>query len=393
MKVIVLATILTIINAMTYEMVLRSTGSRRARVMKNKTDQNNPSMQKSGYGHASRKQLIRFRDYYNDLYLGNVTVGTPGQNMSLLVDTGSANLWMFDITCRSFGCIGAPDSGFRRHRFNTRTSSTFSKQWKQIALSHGVGSCSGWVGKDVVSFAGATIKNQEFIHVTEADKAFFNIPIDGILGLGWPTITVGKVTSPLQNILSNLDAPLFTVWMDKKDLTKVGNAGLITFGAIDTSNCQSEINYVPLSKEGYWQFPIEGFSIGSFSQNKSEQVVSDTGSSWIGAPTKAIEVIVNQTGALYDSLNKFYTVDCSTTKTQPNLVLTINSVKYNIPPEEYVLDIGVGEGQCVLAFYEILSESLAMDWILGEAWIRTYCNIHDFGQKRIGFAKAFHKKT
>ncbi|KAE9417838.1 hypothetical protein Angca_010219, partial [Angiostrongylus cantonensis] len=312
------------------------------------------------------------------------------QNMSLLIDTGSANLWMFDITCRSFGCTGAPDSGFRRHRFNTRTSSTFSKQWKQIALSHGVGSCSGWVGKDVVSFAGATIKNQEFIHVTEADKAFFNIPIDGILGLGWPTITVGKVTSPLQNILLNLDAPLFTVWMDKKvrSARKFGNAGLITFGAIDTSNCQSEINYVPLSKEAYWQFPIEGFSIGSFSQNKSEQVVSDTGTSWIGAPTEIIEAVVNQTGANYDSMNKFYTISCSTMKTQPDLSFTINFVKYSIPSKEYVLDIGIGDGQCVLAFFEIPSGSMTMDWILGEAWIRTYCNIYDFGQNRIGFAKA-----
>ncbi|KAE9417839.1 hypothetical protein Angca_010237, partial [Angiostrongylus cantonensis] len=352
-------------------------------------NQNYPSMQETAHEQAApRKQLVRFRDYYDDLYLGNVTIGTPGQNMSLLIDNGSANLWIFDTTCRSFGCIGAPGSGFTRRRFNTRKSSTFTRQWKQIALSYAAGSCSGPVGKDVVSFAGATIENQEFINVTEADGAFFFMPIDGILGLGWPAITVGEVTPPLQNILSSLDAPLFTAWMDKKvrPIRKFGNAGLITFGAIDAINCESEINYVPLSKEAHWQFLIEGFSTGSFSQSKNAQAISSFGTSWIGAPTEIIEAVANQTGAHYDSLNKFYTVGCSTMKTQPDLVLTINSVKYNIPPEEYVLDIGVGNGQCALAFFEIPSGSWPMDWILGEAWTRTYCNIHDFGQKRIGFA-------
>ncbi|VDM52366.1 unnamed protein product [Angiostrongylus costaricensis] len=77
----------------------------------------------------------------------------------------------------------------------------------------------------------------------------------------------------------------------------------------------------------------------------NQQAVSSTGTSWIGAPTEIIEAVANQTRAYYDSLNKFYTVDCSTMKSQPDLMFTINNVKYNIPPEEYVLDIGVGDGQ------------------------------------------------
>ncbi|VDM63354.1 unnamed protein product [Angiostrongylus costaricensis] len=338
-----------------------------------------------------------------------------GQVMSLVMDTGSANLCVFDTTCRSISCIGVPGSGFTRRRFNTKSSSTFTRQRNYVGLRYGAGSFSGPIGRDVVSFAGnnldilhhlneikcmniiilelsATIENQSFVSVTEAGGAFFYMPIDGILGLARPAITVGGVTSPIQNILSSLDASLFTVWLDKKHSTTVNTAGLITFGAIDAINCQSQISYVPLSDEKHWQFAIEGFSIGSFSQTKREQVVSDTGTSWIGAPTEIVEAVVNQTGALYDSLNKFYTISCSTMKTQPDLSFTINCVKYNIPPEEYVLDIGIGGGQCVLAFFMIPSGTMTMDWILGEAWIRTYCNIYDFGQNRIGFAKAIHSE-
>ncbi|KAJ1374062.1 Inositol hexakisphosphate and diphosphoinositol-pentakisphosphate kinase [Parelaphostrongylus tenuis] len=92
-------------------------------------------------------------------------------------------------------------------------------------------------------------------------------------------------------------------------------------------------------------------------------------------------------------MNKFYTVNCSTTRSEPDLVFVINGIKYSVPPEEYVLDIGVGGGQCSLPSSRLPSGQMKMDWILGEAWTRTYCNIYDFGHKRIGFAKAIRSKS
>ncbi|KAJ1360894.1 Inositol hexakisphosphate and diphosphoinositol-pentakisphosphate kinase [Parelaphostrongylus tenuis] len=147
-----------------------------------------------------------------------------------------------------------------------------------------------FVGNVTIGTPGVAIGKKDFIYVTEADDSLFFMPFDGILGLGRSTITVGGVTSPLKSILPRLDAPVFTIWMNK-------------------------------------------------------QMVSDTGSSWIGAPTEIIEAVVNQTGALYDSVNRFYTVNCSTIMTQPDLVFTINGVKYNLPPNEYILDIDVGGDQ------------------------------------------------
>ncbi|CAJ0588963.1 unnamed protein product [Cylicocyclus nassatus] len=118
-------------------------------------------------------------------------------------------------------------------------------------------------------------------------------------------------------------------------------------------------NYVPLSAETYWQFPIAGFSIGSFSETKKERVISDTGTSWIGAPASVVSGVVKQTGAKYDFANELYTVPCSTQKTQPDLVFTISGVKYNIPSVEYVLDFGLGNGKCALTFFGMNSADLA----------------------------------
>lgn len=34
--------------------------------------------------------------------------------------------------------------------------------------------------------------------------------------------------------------------------------GLITYGAVDTQNCDALVDYVPLTKEAAWQFEWDG---------------------------------------------------------------------------------------------------------------------------------------
>ncbi|KAJ1357695.1 Inositol hexakisphosphate and diphosphoinositol-pentakisphosphate kinase [Parelaphostrongylus tenuis] len=172
-----------------------------------------------------------------------------------------------------------------------------------------------------------------------------------------------------------------------------GIAGLITYGALDTTNCDQNVKYVPLTSQTYWQFSIEGFSVGGFSEKKAEDVISDTGNSFIRAPLYIVKEIANQTGARFSQRFGIFIVECSTTVAQPDLEFSINGVKYHVPSKEYVMDFGLGSGMCGLAIFPSDSGGFGPSWILGDPWIRTYCNIHDFGQKRIGFAKAKHSKS
>ena len=50
----------------------------------------------------------------------------------------------------------------------------------------------------------------------------------------------------------------------------------------------------------------------------------------------------------------------------------------------------IGDGSCVLAFDEVSSSGFGPSWVLGATFIRTYCNIYDIGNERIGFQKAIH---
>ncbi|KAE9413081.1 hypothetical protein Angca_010226, partial [Angiostrongylus cantonensis] len=329
-------------------------------------------------------------DYYDNFYIGNVTIGTPDQTLSLLLDTGSSNLWVIDADCDSNACGGYLTGLFTKYGFNSTKSSSLSTQNTTLFILYESGEwCGGPLVNDVVSFAGMRIERQGFVTAIDIADIYGYMPLDGILGMGWPALSVGQDTTPMQNILPSLDAPLFTIWMDRKLSPSMGgNDGLITYGAIDTANCHSEINYVPLTSESYWQFPVDGFSIGIFSDARRGQAISDSGSSWIWVPTPVMDGIVNQTGAFYDQTNQVYAVPCSTMMVQPDLEFTINGIKYTVPSVEYVLDFGLGPEECILAIFEIKAGGFGPDWIFGDTWIRTFCNIYDFGQKRIGFATA-----
>jgi len=336
-----------------------------------------------------------FIDYVDNFYLGNITLGTPGQPFQIVLDTGSSNLWVVDESCRAEECNGFSDSEFpwKKQKYYRKKSSTFKNDGTYFEIYYGSGSCYGYQVIDTLNLGGLTVKGQTFGAAAGIAEVFGYFPVDGILGLGWPAISENDVVPPFQNLMPQLDSALFTVWLDRHVKPSEGQAGgLITYGAIDGVNCDSTITYTKVTSETYWQFRIDGFGIGSYKNKRSKQVISDTGTSFLYGPSKDVDQIIKITNADYDFSTGLYTVPCSSVKDVPALTFTVSGVDLQVPATEYITDLELGDGNCALGL-EYNDDDAPFGWLLGDAFIRSNCNIYDVGNERIGFAKAKHSEV
>jgi hypothetical protein len=80
-------------------------------------------------------------------------------------------------------------------------------------------------------------------------------------------------------------------------------------------------------------------------------------------------------------------IDCNAQP--PDLILQIGPNQYNIISKNYIVD--AGNGNCELAIFSFFGGGFGPTWILGDPFLRQYCNVHDVQQQRIGFAPAKQK--
>ncbi|KAK6046737.1 eukaryotic aspartyl protease [Cooperia oncophora] len=186
----------------------------------------------------------RVSDFDDEEYLGNITIGTPEQQFRVVLDTGSSNLWVPDVTCGkgggggdscdSMGCkigplcpflcrdqtccrrAGFSDTFMRTYnygdacdgkdKFDSSKSTTYVRQGRRWNIQYGTGSASGFLGQDTVRFGSIgtnqlVVKNTVFGQATELAPFFAGQPIDGILGLAFKSIAEAGVTPPLINAI------------------------------------------------------------------------------------------------------------------------------------------------------------------------------------------------
>ncbi|EYC24205.1 hypothetical protein Y032_0014g2378 [Ancylostoma ceylanicum] len=216
-------------------------------------------------------------------------------------------------------------------------------------------------------------------------------PTDGILGLAFTSLAVDRVVPPLINAINQnlLDQPLFTVWMEHRGKLEGAVGGVFTYGAVDTKNCGPVTAYEPLSSATYYQFKMAAIGMGSYTNSKVYQVISDTGTSFIGGPKTVTDALAKAAGAKYSAFQESYTIPCNAKP--PTLDVTIGSHKYSIDPVNYI--VSAGTNQCLFAIFPFEFGGFGPSWILGDPFIRQFCNIYDIGQKRMGFAPSLQNSN
>ncbi|VDL78459.1 unnamed protein product [Nippostrongylus brasiliensis] len=281
-----------------------------------------------------------------------------------------------------------------KHKFVPVKSSTFVKSNRRWRIQYGTGDARGILGTDVVRFGGEDENQLVVPHTTfglaqHVSSDFKDDPTDGILGLAFTSLAEEDVVPPLINAIDQhlLDQPIFTVWMAHRGARDGVMGGVFTYGALDPENCGPVIAYERLTSATYFQFKMKGIGIGDYKTDKTYEVISDTGTSFIGGPKSVTDKLARTIGATYVEAEDSYRIPC---RARPYpLDIYIGSHKYSIDPVNYIVKAGFNT--CLFAVFPMESGGFGPAWILGDPFIRQYCNIHDMNAKRMGFALSKQK--
>merc|ERR1711871_243878 len=327
--------------------------------------------------------LVPLVDFSDAQYYGTVDIGTPAQSFKVVLDTGSSNLWVPSKHCALLNLACKLHA-----KYDSSKSSTYKKNGTNFSIKYGSGSMTGFLSQDTVSLGGITVPDQTIAEaVHEPGVSFIVAKFDGLLGMGWPSISVDGAIPPFTNMVNqNLVAkPLFSVFLSKDPWSSVGGEFLL--GGIDSKYYTGDISYVPLSNTTYWQFEMESVLVGGKASGCTNgcKAIADTGTSLLAGPTAEVEVIQKAIGAT-PLMKGEYTVDCSKISSMPNVDFKLAGKSYTLTPQQYVLQVS---GQCLSGFMGIdLPPHLGSMWILGDVFLSSYYTVFDYGNKQVGFATA-----
>ena len=235
-------------------------------------------------------------------YYGEVGLGTPPQKFMVVFDTGSSNLWIPSSKCSFFNI-----ACYLHNKYYAEDSDTYEEDGREFAIQYGSGALTGFLSRDTLTIGedGLKIEKQIFAEaVQEPSLSFIAASFDGILGLGFPEIAVGKVQPPFQNALDQglLPEPVFSFWLNRNDADGE-QGGELVLGGVDPDHFTGEHLWVPVTRRGFWQFKMDGLAVEKKVAGKVSvcsdgcQAIADTGTSLIAGPPEEIDRINAAIGA------------------------------------------------------------------------------------------------
>jgi hypothetical protein len=333
--------------------------------------------------------LARARMLHATQYYGEITVGTPPQPFKVIFDSGSGTLLIPSTKCEDPACEGhkryAPANSSTGVQIgwsdDPRKAIDADSDDRDVStIFFASGNAAGEFARDKVCVSESRCGTLDFVQLTEeSDDPFKDADWDGVMGLGLK-ISDAEEFNVLKNIVGNASEPVLGIYLSNDD------DSALSFGHIETERYTGEMQWQPISDEGYWQVKMDDFQVAGKASGicgkEGCQAVVDTGSSMIMAPP-----------AMVAQIEKALDVkeDCSNFDALPTLGFTFQGHTFDLKPEDYVdsqkTETGVG---CWLGLLPVPDTGKGPLVVLGYPFLRQVYTVLDAGNPRVGFALAKH---
>jgi len=329
---------------------------------------------------------------FDSSYFGSLAIGTPAASFDVILDTGSADLWV-----ATTGTV-ASRSTKTTNLFSPDSSSTFQDLNTPFEIQYGSGSAQGSLGRDEVQFAGFAL-TQTFGVVNQTSANLLSSPLNGLMGLAFQSIASSQATPFWQALAQTsgaLDNPLFafqlTRFSNDTNAQKLEAGGTFTLGNTNSSLFQGDIDFqpIPSSAPGYWiqqlsSMTVNGQSV-SIPSGSGAWAAIDTGTTGIGMPQSVLSsVFANVPGSSQRS-DGYYQYPCSTQVTV-EVKWGSSSVSWPISAADFMLQ-QLDQDTCVGALFAVDNQgSTAPPFIFGDTFLKNVYSVYQANPAQVGFAQ------
>ncbi|KAK2001111.1 eukaryotic aspartyl protease [Colletotrichum falcatum] len=340
--------------------------------------------------------ILKNREFY---YSTDVIIGTPGQQVTVLLDTGSSELWV------NPDCATAPSAAQAKQcsaagQYNPRNSRTPpSGPIGTRRLNYGDPSdpntqTSAEIAyyTDSITMGNGFLSNQTFGVVTKSDGI-----ATGIMGLA-PDLKAGfERGQPYSLVLNSLaDQGLIGSRIFSLDLRHASaESGALIYGGVDTGKFIGELLRVPMinGAKGEPRLAVELTGVGMNLVNSAKtynlapadsNVMLDSGTTLTRLHPSLARPILSDLKA-QSSSDGYWTAACSLRDSSSNsyVTFTFGRKTIRVPLSDFILDLGPTDGQCYIGLVTTTDQQ-----ILGDSILRAGYFVFDWDNQSVHMAQA-----
>lgn len=349
-------------------------------------------------------------------YYTKLKVGTPPQELKMLVDTGSANVVVPDIACARPWTLCSASSYYNASASTSSHRAAYSSACDARAEGNGcemqvnyIEHTSIYTGptyvignlySDLAAVASLNA-NTSIISFTEESYDFQSGEFDGVLGFAYDAVAHAGTTSWFSSLVRDGDvADVFSMCFGQY-------GGTLVLGGSDADLQASELKYTPITKESYYLVGITSISVGGTEianddDDDIEPAVIDTAFEDIILPFSLHTAFVSAITEEYcegggsappglcgvkSLMNGFcFHISPSEFSKYPTLTLHLNNdVLLSFSAEYYLYR---ASGKYCMGIIGQNVDSGVQNIILGQRLFYKYYVVFDRDQRLIGFAQA-----